>query len=84
MTLIRILGNYVLKSRFNVLIVLPTTSKTNSHFGLCTYRISSRSIAAATNYFILRVPEATIRGRRLFEGGVNKRILSYNYFYYSI
>ena len=43
-----------------------------------------RSIAAATNYFILQVPEATIRGRRLFEGGVNKRILSYNYFYYFI
>ena len=42
------------------------------------YTVFHRSIAAATNYFVLQVPEATIRGRRLFEGGVNKRILSYN------
>ena len=34
-----------------------------------------RSIAMATNYFVLQVPEATIRGRRLFEGSVNKRIV---------
>ena len=39
---------------------------------LCT--VFHRSIAAATNYFVLQVPEATIRGRRLFEGGVNKFI----------
>ena len=28
-----------------------------------------RSIATATNHFVLQVPEATIRGRGLFEGG---------------
>ena len=35
-----------------------------------------RSIAAATNYFVLQVPEATIRGRRLFEGGDYSRAAS--------
>ena len=35
-----------------------------------------RLIAAATNYFVLQVPEATIRGRRLFEGGDYSRAAS--------
>ena len=42
--------------------------------GQAVNTVFHRSIAAATNYFVLQVPEATIRGRRLFEGGVNKFI----------
>ena len=40
----------------------------------CQPTVFHRSIAAATNYFVLQVPEATIRGRRLFAGGINKFI----------
>ena len=65
---------------FKITNLFPLRLLINKSIELFT--VFHRSIAAATNYFVLQVPEATIRGRRLFEGGVNKIILSYNYFYY--
>ena len=64
----------------------PRSLFNGNHFSsviglVSVYTVFHRSIAAATNYFVLQVPEVTIRGRRLFEGGVNKSILSYFYYF---
>ena len=62
--------------RYGVVLLLTlkqTNKQTNKKLWI-GYTVFHRSIAAATNYFVLQVTEATIRGRRLFEGGVNKFI----------
>ena len=55
-------------NHFAQLLFLCNSQKTEY---LYMYTVFPRSEAVATNFFTLQEAVATIRGRRLFEGGVN-------------